>query len=340
MSAPAPVSQPSVWRDELARFGNWCRANPLQLALWAAILGVAVYFFGFYKIYTNGSLTAWQWAREAWNEANDLEHGGLVLPGAIVVAWLHRDQFRTVTKRPAASGLLLIAFGIALFLAAAWTLQPRIALLSMPVLILGSVAFVWGWKSARIALFPCALLLFMLPVGFLLGHTEPLQRLVAVTVSGMTNLLQLGIARDGVKLFATDGSFQCEVAGGCSGIRSLMAMTMLSALYVHFTQKTLWKKLLIFCTALPFAVIGNIVRVFTIVLVARFISPGIGTGPWHDISGFIVTIPIALTLMVRMGDLLNRDWSKTLAPVLEPEAAAVATAGETRRPGGPISYDY
>jgi exosortase len=179
----------------------------------------------------------------------------------------------------------------------------------------------------------------MVPLGALLSSTGPLQLLVASVVHKMCTLVGLGIERDGIKLLSSDPVFFCEVAGGCSGIRSIMAMTMLSAVYVHFTQKELWKKVVIFAFTLPFAVLGNIFRVFTIVLVARFISVSIGTGPYHDISGFLVTIPIAVWAMVTLGNLLNRDWSSVARKALAP-APPVAT--EKGRPDAPtpISYDY
>jgi exosortase len=198
------------------------------------------------------------------------------------------------------------------------------------------------------------MLLFMVPVGFLLNHTEPLQRLVASVVATMSNLVGIGVDRDGVKLLAQDGSFQCEVAGGCSGIRSIMAMTMLSFLYVHFNLNEPWKKLLTFAMTLPFAVFGNIFRVFTIVLASKWIGESFGTGPWHNISGFVITIPIAVGAMIFFGELLNRDWSDVKKKLLAEDAPASDPATETvakdaekpagtpapRPAAGPISYDY
>src|SRR4030095_4814019 len=94
-----------------------------------------------------------------------------------------------------------------------------------------------------------------------------------------------------------------------SGIRSIMAMTLLSFIYVHFNLREPWKKVLTFAMTLPFAVIGNIFRVFTIGLASKWFGESVGTGPWHNISGFVITIPIAVGAMILFGDLLNRDWS-------------------------------
>ncbi len=234
--------------------------------------------------------------------------------------------------------------GILLFVVSAWTLQQRVALVALPILIFGCVWFLWGWRVAREAAFPCAFLLFMVPIGFLLGHTEPLQRLVASIVTALTNLVGIGVERVGVKLLATDGSFQCEVAGGCSGVRSLMAMAMLSALYGHFTLKETWKKIAVFCVALPCAVLGNIGRVFSIMIMSKLFGGSFGTGAWHDISGFIVTIPIAVCAMIGFANLLNHDWSVTAAKLMRPEVETPkktdAGTGSQPPPSSPISYDY
>jgi len=292
----------------------------------------------------------WHWTTEAWDEDNDLEHGPLILPGAILVAWLLRDAFAAAPKRPSWAGMALLIFGILIFIVAARSQQARYALVALPILILGSVWFLWGRAVARVAVLPCALLLFMIPIGFILSRTVPLQLLVASVVTAGSNLIGIGLTRVGVDLFATDGSFQLKVAGGCSGVRSLVAMTMLSLLYVSFMERSLWKKAAILAMTLPFTVLGNIFRVFTIVLVSKWFGQDTGTGPWHDISGFIITIPIAVGAMLGFHELLNVNLSHLTARWLKPATvsaktvvpAEASTKTENKAPQSPspISYDY
>jgi exosortase len=330
--------------EALRRFGAWCAADPVQAGLLLASLGTLIWFYTGYTPLDFGQTSFWGWTVAAFGEENDLEHGPLILPGAIIVAWLHREDFARAVKRPSWLGLLPLLAGIFLFIVAVWTVQARLAQVALPLLLLGAVWFVWGFATMRVAFMPCVLLLFMVPVGFLLSHTEPLQRFVASIVGVMSNLVGVGVERDGVKLLARDGSFQCEVAGGCSGIRSIIAMTMLSLLYVHFNLRQTWQKLLVFAMTLPFAVIGNTFRVFTIVLVSKWFGQETGTGPWHDISGFIITIPIAVGLMIGFGDLLTRDWSELKARLLArdepaPRPSAASKEDKPTPPDG-ISYDY
>jgi exosortase len=357
MSAPAQTSPstsastPGVL-EAFRRLGNWCARNPVPTALLIGIMGTIIWFYCGYKPLSKGHSSIFRWAHEAWNTENDLEHGWLIFPGAVVVAWLHFRQFADAEKRPSWLGMLPLLAGVLLFAVAVWTLQARIALVALPLLILGCVWCLWGWKVARIAAFPCALLLFMVPMGFILNRTVPLQNFIASTVATISNLIGIGVDRDGTYLLAQDGSFKCEVAGGCSGVRSLMAMTLLSFIYVHFNLREPWKKVLTFVMTLPFAVVGNVFRVFTIVLASKWFGEKFGTGPWHNISGFVITIPIAVGAMIFFGDLLGRDWSgvkKVLltkdSPDLPVEAAGGQTSEEKSKPGparssSPISYDY
>ena len=92
-------------------------------------------------------------------------------------------------------------------------------------------------------------------------------------------------------------------------------------------------------------VIGNCVRIFSVVLVARFYDPGFAGGIYHEWSGFIF-FPIAVFSMLGVSNLLNHDWSGWLRPETAPSRAPAASAAriegrpvEPAKPN-PISYDY
>jgi exosortase len=312
----------------------------------AGVLSVLVYFFGFYNVFMNGRESTALWTMRSWNAENDLEHGFLIFPAAVVILWLHRDALRAAKKRPSDAGLFFILAGIVVFVLAVRTLQGRLAIIALPLLIYGIAHYLWGRDTAKWFIFPCAFLLFMIPAGFLVSRTVGLQTLAATVAAKLSGIFGIGVESDGATLRALDGSFQFEVAGGCSGIRSLTAMTMLAALYVHFTQREMWKKLLIFGSSLIFALIGNLVRIFTVVIFAKFINPDIAAGLYHDYSGFVF-FPIAVGAMVAFSNLLNRDWSQVVHAALTKETAGTVRSAEemsdsragAKRPS-PISYDY
>jgi exosortase len=341
-SLPSDTPSPS---GAPGRLLAWCRREPVALLLIVACLGALVYFFGFFKIFINGTTSAAVWSWQAWNPENNQEHSALVLPISLLIIWFHSGKLRAARKEPWNPGLLIVAFGVGCFLLAARSLQPRIAIFSLPVIVLGAVAFLWGRRAARIVLFPCAFMLFMIPIGGFVQGTVSLQILVSSVCNALASFLGIQIEASGTTIRSLDGAFNFEIAEGCSGIRSLMAMTMLTALFVHFTQREWWKKGVIFAGSLVFALVGNIGRIFSVILVAKFISPDFAGRIYHDYSAFVF-FPIAVVAMVAFAHLVNLDWPTLLAKHLEPAAPATTPAPEAAgkpvdgKAPNPVSYDY
>lgn len=330
-TSPAP---PLEFGEVASRFWKWCCANPGLAALFAACSGAVVYFFGYYYAFRNGEETTALWASRAWNSENNQEHSWFVLPIAIYLLWHHREKIQQAKKTPSNWGLVWLVGGVLTFVAAVRMIDARTAVLAFPIIIYGWVLFLWGREVARVFIFPCLFMLFMIPVGGFVQGTVSLQLLVSESVKVLSSLIGVRIETIGTTLRALDGSFNFDIAEGCSGIRSLMAMTTLSALYVHFTQRETWKQWVIFAGSVVFALIGNVGRVFSVVLVARFINERLAGGLYHDYSGFVF-FPIAVGAMLGFSKLLNLNWREVAATAVKPEQPTAA-----RKSKGPISYDY
>lgn len=340
-NAPAPLGL----GEAFSRLGRWAAAKPLQAALLAGCFATFVWFFFFVRIWVSGAQTTLEWAIAAWNHNTGEQYHGRFVPFvSIVLVWLRRDRYLAAPKGGSNWGLFWVAFGILCFVIGARCLQPRFALIAMPFLFFGATLYLWGRHVARLALFPCAFLVFMIPVAALEQATFKLQFVITGAIGVMANLIGITVQTVGTTLTARDGTFNFEIAEGCSGIRSLSAMSMLTAVYVHLTQDRLWKKLFIFGASMLFAIFGNVGRLFTILVVAKYINPELAGGLYHDYSGFIF-FPIAVMAMTGFSRLVNLDW-KTIAsrwttPDIKPPDDFTK---EENKPDGksraPISYDY
>ncbi len=340
--SPQETAPSLTFKEVLATFTAWCRREPLQALLALGSLGAFIYFFGFHHPFMNDAVSALRWVPASWGAEHNQEHSWLVPPIFFFLLWYHRNALRDAVKEPSNAGLLVLAAGVLLYVISVRTLQPRIAIVAIPVLIYGAAHFLWGKGVSRIFIFPCLFLLFMVPVGGFVQGTVSLQLLVSTSVQALSALIGVQIQVIGTTLKAVDGSFNFEIAEGCSGIRSLMAMTTLAALYVHFTQKEVWKQIVIFGGSIFFALIGNIGRIFTVILFAKFISPKIAGGIYHDYSGFIF-FPFAVAAMVSFSQLLNADWHKVHERWFQRQPTpgkATAEAAAPGKSGNPISYDY
>ncbi len=289
------------------------------------LVAVLAYFFGFLRLYgdrLNGLWSTAVWAWHVWIPRNNYEHAKLIPLIVAFLVWHDRDRLRSAPVSSSIWGWLFIGIGLFLFFAGARTLQARLALTALPLLIFGAVLYGWGPKVARVLLFPIAFLLFAVPLNFLTQATMKLQFIETGAASAFCNLIGISVYSLGTTINAANEAFHFQVDEGCSGIRSLMAIAMLSALYGHFTQNRLWKKLAIFTAAIVFALIGNAGRLVSIMVVAKLFGQNLAGGPYHEISGYL-SFPFAIGAMILFGKLLNLG-SRDQAPAETGSAAAVS----------------
>ena len=305
-SLPVPQSVNKSQPGDSWDFIAWFKRNPLAAALLVTIVGTFFWFFGAVHLFVNGSETAADWAQKAWNPEQDQEHSWLVPFAFIGLIIYHWEELVQAPKRGSNLGLVYAGIGILLFVLSTRCLEPRMALLSLPFLFYGSALFIWGKHVARILLFPCAFLIFLIPFGVIQQATFRLQFIITGTVSALANIVGIHNEAVGTTLQGQNGSFHFEVAEGCSGIHSIIAITMLTSIYMHLAESQLWKKAVVLACSVVFAIIGNIGRIFTILLVARLFSADIAGGKYHLISGYLI-YPFAIMAMLGLSWLLNID---------------------------------
>lgn len=303
-SASAEVIGPVTFRSCIVGLATWVRKNPSGFLALLAFFGVLYHFFCQIPIYLNGRVSAGFWMVDAWKPESNQEHSKLVIPIILGLVWYHRNRLRAAIGPGSNWGLISFFAGIALFLVGARMLEGRYAVVSIPFLAFGALHFLFGFRFARILLFTCAFFIFAVPMGAVEQATNRLQFIITGAVDVLSNLIGIKVQAVGTTLTAADGTFNFEIAEGCSGVRSIIAMAMLTSVFVHVTQKTLWKKLVIFAASGLFAIIGNIGRIFTVILVAKFYDTDVAAGIYHDYSGFVF-FPIALTAMAGFAKLLN-----------------------------------
>ena len=325
------------------RFGRWCASRPLDAALVAALVAVLGYAYFGIGAFMGKGFSAMHWIASGWNEENDQQHCWGIIPASIALVLFRWREIAAAPKRGSNSGLWFAGAGLLLFIAGVRCVEARYTIFALPLLLYGSVRFLFGTAVSRIVLFPCVFLLFMTPLGGVVQGTVPLQVLTAKAISALSAVFGIPILVDGSNISSPAGHFPpMEIAGGCSGIRSLMAMSTLAALYAYFNMRGPIRGLLLFGSSLLFAVLGNFARVFSVVLFARFLDAKTATGLYHDYSG-LVFFPVAVIAMVAFGNLLNRDWPAIFArwvPAQPAKDGQPAPAPKSPKPKKPLRYDY
>jgi exosortase len=291
--------------------------DPITIVLLVTIGATLLAFFCFLKLYAGAPIIVWAWNH--WLPNLNQDHGKLVIPGAILLVWYHRKKLRAAVKKGSNWGLAFLGAGFLLFLLGTRALQPRITMLAIPVLIFGVVLFLWGRQVARILAFPIGFLVFMIPVGALQQTSFRLQFLITNTVEALSSLIGIKIYAVGTTLRAVNGDWGFDIAEGCSGIRSLVAIIMLTAIYAHVFEREWWKKLVLLGLSVFFAIIANALRIFTIIIIARLGYPQLAGGLYHEYSGYITPM-LALVVVFFCHKLLNLRFGRP-AIQAEPQKA-------------------
>ena len=310
-TAPAPLSK------EIAECWQRLPDKPLFLILLSTWL-LLFQFLGNSTLGYINTRSLFAWMDNCYSGANsDDSHGWLIPVVVIVLLWMKRDQFLNMSSRPWAPALLLLGLAAGLHFVGYLVQQPRISILALFLGIYSIAGIVWGPAVLRRSFFPMILFVFCVPVGSLAESiTFPLRILVTqISVGIGHHVLGIDVIRNGSQIFSGDQSFQYDVAPACSGIRSLISLSVFAIIYAFLRFRTAWKRLLIICMAVPLAVLGNVIRITTVIVVAEAFGQDAGARIEQNL-GF-VTFAVAIVTTLSLG-----YWLRDPAPAPADAAAA------------------
>ncbi|MEI6167036.1 MAG: exosortase/archaeosortase family protein [bacterium] len=284
----------------------------VEMGLWVAIVAGMFLLFSAdgnnEEVLSQGrSAVGWMIGRWEWAGA-DMSHGWLIPLVSLYMVWCKRHELRDVPKLLSWAGFSVVLFALLLYLGGLRVQQTRFVLFALIGLLWGIPFFLYGKQVAKILLFPCAYLIFCIPMTFLDSLTFPL-RLISSSVSvALLNGFGISVTRLGTAIHVNAGEgFSLDVAHPCSGLRYLLAMIALTTAYAYFSQKSLLKRGILSVASIPIAMIGNIARISLIAVVGVVFGEKFAVGFYHDYSGYVV-FAVATLLMLGLGSLLQRPW--------------------------------
>ncbi len=283
-------------------------APPVVLWLSIALSLVAlVWFFVLLPRFgLNRETSALGWLLSAWNGETDYEHG-LLFP--VVIAGLILYRFNALRESATGGslwGLVSILIGALLFVISYRTFQPRIAIGGLPFLMWGSALYLWGWQVGKMLLFPLFFFWLAVPLPSFQQATTHLQLIATLMAHHGSGLFGVETYTKGTMVLPVSGDWKpLSIAHGCSGIRSLMALLMISAAWAYVAKMSLWKKVLLFLAAFPLAILGNSLRVISIFVIAEYGNAEWASTTWHDWSGLLLFYPFSLVLLLVIHSVLE-----------------------------------
>jgi exosortase len=252
------------------------------------------------------SLSPLVWLKSTWNPETDYEHGFLVpviMVGLIVSQW---KRLRQCAGPGSLWGLPVVVLGCLLYVAAQRTGQPRLSVGGLPMILWGSALFLWGWQVGRLLFFPLFFLWLAIPVPEFQQATTKLQILSTKLAQWGSGLFGIETLVEGTKIHSAGGAWEpLAIDKGCGGIRSLMALIMISSVWAYLAPISMWKKALLCLAAFPLAIIGNMLRLTSIFVISEYGNAHFAANTWHDWSGLLLFYPLSLVLLLGVHSILE-----------------------------------
>jgi exosortase len=165
----------------------------------------------------------------------------------------------------------------------------------------GAFALFFGSKALRAASFQFLFLLFMIPLPEPVLHRSilMLQEGSSTVTAFLFNLFGVPVFRQGFN-FTLPGVV-IRVAEECSGIRSTLALVIMSVLAGHIFLRNFWHKVFLCLLVFPVTVFKNGLRIVTLSTLAVYVDDGFLHGRLHHFGGLVFfaagLIPLALCLL-------------------------------------------
>ena len=318
--------------------GPWIILLPLAAGL--AALYVFFPSFGGYSG-ERGTIASWLWFQYFHYGQGDWEHCLAVPVISAALAYRLRERLAVLPARPARLGLGLLIFSLFSYWFGYVADVEYFGYLSLYLSVAGLILWFRGWETMRILFFPWLFLGFMFPLPFLDNLLAfPLRMMMSQGAHLLLSLLRIDNLRIGTSIvsaadpgrgLAEGGRFAIDIADPCSGIHSLFALLMISALYGYFSLPAGWRRGALFLAAIPLAVAGNIVRILilvygTLLFGARFAIGPVEEPSWFHMGAGYMVFAVALGGMMGSAWLLNHPWKPARA------SAAPGTAAKSIEP--------
>ena len=275
-----------------------------------------------------------------WDDPN-YSHGFLIVPIALGFLWMSWDRLDRARVAPNVWGWVALV----LILAARSLLYHKnelaIETATLPLAVAATVLALGGWHLLLWAAPAIAYLWFMQPLPPSINEklAGNLQDLATVGSTSILQAMGLPALADGHVIYI--GTHQLEVERACSGLSMLMTFVALITATTIVIERPIWEKLVLLASAVPIALIGNIIRIVLTAWAYHKIGPeglvlprGLDPkGDWtvgklsHDTAGWAM-MPIALVLvwieLRLMAWLVVEDEDRAINPLLARGGAPAA----------------
>jgi exosortase len=306
--------------------GNGALGKLRDPLVWAVLATLALGALLYYPLFfpeTVQSVTAQ--SEDFFFEANEAAGG----PVLMLTLWLlyRRSHYLDLLRQPGAPRVASLTFALTLLVYGwgSYTQAPDLQLGSLVGLLAG-IVFLNGGKAAfRAYWLPIVFLIFALPISpvLLSAALYPVQLATAQYAGIILNGIGVDSFIQGDQILRPENTF--VVIETCSGMRTVVTLTMLTILLIDLFERRGWHAALLIFLAPIVAFLTNGIRVVTLVL-----NPYSDVVSIHNLQG-IAMLLVGLTLIYLIDGVIERFSGGTRSSDVEDDLDIISEAGVSNR---------
>lgn len=264
----------------------------LLLASWPLVLGGCALAIPALNIIANQT-----WSRE------EGAHGPLVL---FTAAWLLWRQLPEIRKEAVPGQTWIVAVIMAVSLVLYIIGQAFDLVTGTAAGLYGVGVAIFYSKFGARALFRNWFIFFYLlfavppPTIWIDQLTAPLKQFVSSAATVILQPFGIPVVHEGVVIYVAQ--YQLLVEDACSGMNSIIGLLAISLFYIYLVRGSSWRYSVLLATlAVPVAVVANILRIITLILLTYFAGDDVAQGFLHFAAGIFIFITALLLIFLLDG---------------------------------------
>ncbi len=234
------------------------------------------------------------WQRDGYS------YGYLIPFVVLYLLWLKRSEFRTVESKPSWLGLFSLLPGLLFFWLGELGGEFLTLYVSMWLVFIGLCWMHFGWRKLKVIGFPLFFILTMFPLPAFLNTKLMLQLRLISSKLGVAIIQFYGLPAYREGNIIDLGFTQLQVVEACSGLHSLISLVVLCLLLVYFFRDHIWKRVVLFISSIPLAILTNSMRIAMTAILYKYFGAEVADSFFHDFSGLVVfgvNIPVLIIEM-------------------------------------------
>lgn len=263
-----------------------------------------------------------------WHRQEEYSHGYFIPLISLWLLWRRREALVQSRGQPSRWGIAVLVAAAAMLLLGELSAIMLLIQFAFLLSLVGLVLCYGGRSMLRITLLPIAVLLFSIPMPYLVESqlTWRLQLVSSNLGVAMLRAFNYSVYLEGNVIDL--GSFKLQVIEACSGLRYLYPLLSVGFLMAYMYPAALrWRVLLVLST-IPITVLTNSVRIaITGVLVDQWGS-GMANGFLHYFEGWIIFIACQVVLTLEIMAIERFTRRRSLFDVQQfPQVHAIRPSG-------------